>query len=83
MLSRETVNANKTSHTTGITAFTSSDETRQKWIVTQKARSSISQPFDKAGLEKTEDSSQELNNGFNHRIKHDNEELRKMTGHIE
>ncbi len=46
-------------HTTGIAAFTSSDETIQKCF------------------KKGEDSSQELTK---HRVKHDNEDLRKVTG---
>ncbi len=76
-----TINVDAASHSTGITAFTQSQEARHHKIVTQSARSVITgELFDMANLKKNEDSSQELSK---HLIKRDNDDLNKVKNHME
>ncbi len=76
-----TINAEAASHSTGITAFTQSEEARHCKMVTQSARSVITgQLFDMSDLKKNEDSSQQLSK---HLIKRDNEDLDKVKNYME
>ncbi len=69
-----TINTDATSHSTGITAFTQSEEARYHKMVTQSAQSVISgELFDMADLKKNEDSSQELS-------KHSNQKRQRVSG---
>ncbi len=78
---KSTINADADSHSTGITAFTQSEETRHHKIVTQSARSVITgELFDMVNLMKNKDSSLELSK---HLIKRDNEDLDKVKNHME
>jgi hypothetical protein len=63
----QTVNCTAASRLTGITAFTKSDDARQRYMVTHSARSDVvGNLFDMAGLKKKEDCTGEL---LNHQIK--------------
>ncbi len=76
-----TINADATSRSTRMAAFTQSEEARHHKMVTQSARSVITgELFDMADLKKNEDSLQELSK---HLIKGDNEDLDKVKNHME
>ena len=77
----QTVNADAASKSTGISAFTTSDNARTRWMLTKSARSSIIGILMKhAGLSNTDDAHKELKS---YRIWKDNEDFHRIEDGIQ
>ena len=73
----QTINADAASRSTGIVAFTNSQDARRRWLVTHAMRGAIlSHLLKSAGLSRDEDAAKELTN---HRIQRDNTDLEKIV----
>ena len=77
----QSINADAASRHTGITAFSTTDGAKRRWMVTRSARSAIvGSLLEKAGLKTCEDTMKDLKG---YRITRDNDDLKKVKDAIE